>query len=241
MKKSSSLLAVAAVLAFTSPLRAQSPYSSGHGDIGVAYDAGQFAPHWHLHAGAVVDGNPNLLDEEYAPGDILARTTATRTSPSGLSVGLGVPDGTTIYAAGSSAHQPNLGFGVEELDVADWSGDITLTITGWMLPSGVDFVLYTTNLEGTSVADLVFSTYDPGATVFSNSFTMTPGDHVHFQWGFTEQGTCDFEFTWSGTHVTDGFISTSDTFSIQVVPEPSVAALVALGGLLLAWRKRYSA
>lgn len=242
MKKTSSFFATAAVviLAFNTPGRAQAIYSSGHGDIGAAYDdlAKEFEPHWHLHAGAVVDGSQLAADGEFAPSGAVARTSATRTSPAGLSNIIGVTDGTLIYAAGSSAYQPNLGFGVEELVDTDWSGPITLTLTSWTIPVGAKFALYTTNLAGTAVVDKIFSTYAPGSTDFSNSFTMTPGDHVHFQWGFTEQGTYTFDLTWTGTHVGDGAISTSDSFSVQVVPEPSTFALLGLGGAIGVWALR---
>ena len=62
-----------------------------------------------------MDGTPLAADGEFAPEDAFARTSATRNSPTGLSNIIGVADGTLIYAAGSSAYQPNLGFGVEEL------------------------------------------------------------------------------------------------------------------------------
>lgn len=239
----SGIVGVVAVWAFgfSATSSAQVIYSSGHGDIGVGYDAAaqEFEPHWHLDTGAVVDGSPLAADTEYEPGDLNARGNATRTSPSGLSSTLGVADGTTIYAMGSSAYQPNLGFGVEELDPGDWTGPITITLSGWTLPAGGQFALYTTNLAGTSVVDRVFSTFAPGSTDFSNSFTMTPGDHLHFQWGFTQLGTYTFDFTWSGTHATDGGISTTESFTVQVIPEPSTVALLvlALAGLL-AFRKR---
>lgn len=216
-------------------------YTAGHGDIGAAYDVinKEFEPHWHLHSGAVVDGTPLGADAEFAPGDLIARTAATRNSPNGLSNILGVPDGTVIYAAGSSTYQPNLGFGVEELVPGDWTGDITLTLSGFSIPSGAQFALYTTNLAGTTVVDRIFSTFAPGSTDFSNSFTLTPGDHIHFQWGFTDQGSYTFDLTWSGTNVNDGFISTQESFSVQVVPEPSTAVLLSFGTLgVLALRRR---
>lgn len=240
--KKSYLAAVLALgFAATNSAPAQVLYTSGHGDIGAGYDAGEFEPHWHLHSGAIVGGSPLAADGEYAPADLNASGQATRTSPSGLSSVMGVADGTTIYAMGSSAYQPNLGFGVEELDPADWNSNITLTLTGWSLPSvTAKFALYTTNLAGTSVVDKIFSTFAPGSTDFSNSFTMTPGDHMHFQWGFTEVGTYTFDLTWTGNHVGDGAISTTDTFTVQVVPEPSTLALsvMALAGICLLVRRR---
>ncbi|MFY8214974.1 MAG: choice-of-anchor M domain-containing protein [Chthoniobacterales bacterium] len=231
---------VLALALFPINLQAQPIYSSGHADIGVGYAAGEFEPHWHLHSGAIVGGNPIAADEEYAPADLIAQVQATRLSPSGLQSIIGVTDGNTIFVMGSSAFQPNLGFGAEELVPADWTTPITLTLTGWTLPGGAQFALYTTNLAGTSVVDRVFSTFNGAATDFSNSFQMTPGDHVHFQWGFTEVGDYALELTWSGTHAMDGPISTTENFTVQVVPEPSTVFMLGLGavGFLLLLRRR---
>lgn len=233
---------LAVVLVFSDHSNAQAIYSSGHGDVGAAYDSlnKEFEPHWHLHTGSVVDGTPLAADEEYAPGDLNARTQATRTSPSGLASTIGVSDGTLIYAAGSSLYQPNIGFGVEELVPDDWTTPITLTLTNWTLPVGAKFALYTTNLAGTSVVDRIFSTHSPTSTDFANSFTLTPGDHIHFQWGFTQMGNYTLELTWSGNHLLDGAISTTESFTVQVVPEPStfVLLLVALGAVSLSARRR---
>jgi surface-anchored protein len=227
-------------VAATPALHAQSAYTSGHGDIGVEYEDGDFVPHWHLGASAVVDGVSLTEEGEYAPGQIFAQTVATRLSPSGLSSSLGVADGTEIFVMGSSAYLPNLGFAVEELDSGVWDGDITLTLSGWTTPVGADFALYTTDLGGSSVTDIVFSSYDSGATVLGNELPLTPGDHTHLQWGFTTAGTYDLEFTWSGTHVTDGFISTTSIFTVQAVPEPATTALlmVSMVGVVTLCRRR---
>jgi surface-anchored protein len=219
---------------------AASIYTSGHGDIGAGYDASakEFEPHWHMHGGAVVDGTPLGADTEFEPGDLIALTTATRLSPNGLSAGIGVADGTQIYATGSAAYPPNIGFGVEELDPLDWTGDITVTLSGWSIPSGAAFAMYDTNIAGTTVVDMAFSSVNPASTFASNSFTMIPGDHTHFQWGFTQPGTYTVDLTWTGTHGVDGAISTTESFSIQVVPEPSGVALLGIGLGALALRRR---
>ena len=217
-----SILAMAAAVS----AHGQSAYTSGHGDIGLAYEGGAFEPHWHIGGGATVDGSPLAFEEEYEPDDLYAQTEATRFSPTGLSAGLGVADGTEIFVLGSSTYQPNLGFAVEELDFSDWVGDITLTLTDWTLPTDGELAIYTTNLSGSTVSDIAFSTYDSGATVFGNSIALTPGDHVHFQWGLTVAGQYDLEFTWSGTHVTDGFQTASQVFSVNAVPEPASFALI---------------
>ncbi|MGF1678728.1 MAG: hypothetical protein ACFCUX_06000 [Candidatus Methylacidiphilales bacterium] len=84
-------------LATSTPVIAQAIYTSGHGDIGVGYDSVNeaFEPHWHMDAGAVIDGSPLVAGEEYEPDALMARASATRTSPTGLSNILGVSDGTT--------------------------------------------------------------------------------------------------------------------------------------------------
>ena len=220
----------AALLFSALSTQAQVYYTTGHGDIGVGYDPTEqaFEPHWHLGE-----------EDEYAPGEVIAMVHATASSPSGLSSAIGVGDGTSIWVAGSSARQPNVGFATEELDPTGWDGAITLTLSGWTGPG--EFALYTTNLSGTSVVDVYFSTFNPGSTFGANSFELLPGDHQHFNFGFTAPGHYEFEFTWTGTHVTDGVVTTSGTFGFDVVPEPATSGLLLLGmGALATARRRRS-
>lgn len=227
MKLKNAVPLLAALLFSALSLQAQVFYTTGHGDIGVGYDPAEqaFEPHWHLGE-----------DEEYAPNEGVAVIQSAGTSPIGSSSALGVPDGTSIWVAGSSARQPNLGFATEELDPADWDGEITLSLTGWTGPG--EFALYTTNLSGSSVVDVYFSTDNPASTFGSNSFGLLPGDHQHFTFGFTTPGHYEFEFTWTGTHVTDGEITTSGSFGFDVVPEPTTSGLLLIGITVVAAARR---
>jgi surface-anchored protein len=226
MKPAYAALLLSFVL-FSSLLSAQVPYTTGHGDIGVGYDAGEqaFEPHWHLGE-----------DVEYAPEGAVAIIPSSAASPFGLAPALGVADGTEIRIAGSSAHQPNLGFATEELDPAEWAGPITLSLTDW---SGTgEFALYTTNLSGTTVVDIYLSTFNPASTFGANGFELFPGDHQHFAFGFTAPGHYELEFTWTGSHVADGVITTSGRFAFDVVPEPATTGLALLAAAALFTTRR---
>lgn len=241
------LLSFAASLALSLPLSAQSIYSGGHGDLGLAYEDGVLIPHWHLDDGAIVNGEP-LPDSggeghEYAPDEIIARVAATRNSASNSSTYLGVATGTPIYVAGLLAYQPYLGFGTEELNPLEWTGDITVTLTGFTTPDGGNFALYTTNTAGTNTVDITLSSYDPSSAnswgLGNNVFGIGVGGHDHYQFGFTTPGQYSLTLQFSGHNNADGLVSASGTFDFNVVPEPSTYALLALGlGLVLLHRKR---
>tara|TARA_R100000027_G_scaffold67677_1_gene67667 strand:- start:13253 stop:13999 length:747 start_codon:yes stop_codon:yes gene_type:complete len=226
MKSTFVVGAVALSISVSAADAATSVYSSGHGDIGIAYEGGEFEPHWHIGAGATVDGSPLASEGEYEPAGMVAEVTSTRNSPIGLASAIGLPDGSFIYTAGSATYQPNLGFATEELNADNWNGNLTITLTGWSTPGGAEAALYTTNLAGTSVADVAFSTYNAGSTAFGNSLSLAPESHTHLEWAFTELGSYSFTFEWVGDHVTDGIVTDSATFSFQVVPEPAQAGLV---------------
>lgn len=228
---------VVAVALVAGPAIAESIYTAGHADIGVGYLVAEkaFDPHWHTHAGAVVDGVTTTVDGEYEPATMTAQTWARRPTPSGgggLAALLGVPDGTIVSAMGSTTFQPNLGFGTEELDPLDWTTPITIRFNplASTLPGGAAFGLYTTNSAGTSVVDRFFSSVSAAATDSDNTLSLNAGDHAHFQWAFTQPGIYDLDFTWTGTHKVDGAISTSATFRVQAVPEPSTIVMLGLAG-----------
>lgn len=218
-----------------SALAAPAIYTSGHADVGIKYHDGVLEPHWHTHTGTVINGVTTTADGEYEPADLIARTTATRLTPSGgggLAALLGVPDGTRVWVMGSTVYQPDTGWGADELNPAEWVGNITVRFNplASTFPNGGAFGLYTTNIAGTNVVDRLFSSVFAGATGANNTLQLTPGGHTHFQWALTEPGDYGLNFTWSGTHIEDGFKTASATFNVQAVPEPSTVAMLAMAG-----------
>jgi surface-anchored protein len=238
-------LLAAALLALPLPLRAASIYSYGHADIGLALEEGELHPHWHLDDGGIVDGN-QLSDSggdghEYEAGDLIARIAASRPSAAGSADYLGVPAGTQVFVAGLVAYQPYIGFGAEELNPLEWTGDISVELTGFTTPLGGNFALYTTNAAGTSTVDVSLSTYDPSQAnswgLGENVFGIGIGGHDHYQFGFTAPGEYTLTLKFTGQHNTLGTLSGEETFTFQVVPEPGAGVLACLA-LVVLWRRR---
>jgi surface-anchored protein len=212
-------------------------FSEGHGDIGIAYEGGAFEPHWHLHAGAVVNNSPLSEDAEYAPGDALAYVPNPSVNrPAGAQWDfLGTAAGNPLWTLPQSntAGKPFLGIASEELTASEWSS-LTLSLVGLNGPSGGQFSLWQSDAFGSPVVKMASSDGFSSADTMS----MIPGGHDHFFYGFTEPGVYQLTFKWDGTHTGDGAISATETFAFGVtaVPEPGevgVAVALGLGGL--AW------
>lgn len=239
MKRTS--LAALLGLSITSIHASAATLTSGHVDfIGIAYDAGEFDPHSHAHAGAVVDGSPLAADEEYAPGDLTVQTFLTTTRLAGAAWDpVGVASGEMFWFLPEAelAGHPFVGIGAEELVPAEWTSPITITLTaasGSGITAGGKFSLW----QGAVTPNFFMSTNDgiSAADVFSMDLGL--GDHAHFGWGFTEEGIYDLTFEIAGTHVDDGFKSATATYRFSVIPEPSSAVLGAIGALALLRRRR---
>ena len=225
-------------------------YSADHGDIGIAYedegDGPEFFLHYHLGENAILDGSPvgNAPDgEEFEPGDITtvvpASTQATMGSTTVLNTGTGVADGSPIWILpqGDNPGVPFLGIAAEELDASLFPGGVTFSLGSVTSPSGSGhFSLW--QQSGISTPEFFFSTNSPGDTTAGNELSMNSGAHDHFNYGFSEPGMWEVELTVSGTHSTEGLLTDTETFSFQVVPEPSTALLGALGALGLLRRRR---
>ncbi len=248
MKTIPSLAIVAAITFFPlSSTFAQGIWTSGHGDISVAYGIDGLEGEWHLgedNEEVVVDGitlqSPDGF--EYETDAITATLPFDRSflRPAGVDWNfLGANAGESVWVFPATSIEavgiPYLGFGTEELNPADWSSDITFTLTSAM-GSGVDdggfFSLYTTDEFGVPTA---FATTFGGVSGF---IAQAAGDHTHYNVAFTQTGVYEVTFTISGTHVTDGFQSTSATYTFNIIPEPTSLMLIGVGASALLLRRR---
>lgn len=208
-------------------------YSSGHADFGVAYEPGGFYFHFHAE-GATVDG-AEVEDAEYDIPDVtvLAALESSVVLPIDFPA-LGATTGQTVWILPEveDAALPFLGLATEELDGAEW-GNITFSLGAVTSPSGNgDFALWQSGSFGEVL--LRMSTADPAP----DSLILPTGSHAHYNWGFTEAGVWEIEMTVSGTHITDGFQSSTQTLTFNVVPEPVSAVLGGIGMLGLLLRRR---
>lgn len=220
-------------------------YSAGHGDIGIAYEDGDFFFHYHLGSSATLDGVPvgNPPDgEEFEPSAITVlvpqSTMTTLPNNAALNNGTGVAPGGSIWILPQveASGVPFLGFATEEL--GSEFGNITFALGAVTSPSGSgNFSLWNNDSFGSP--QFQFSTNDSSGTANgNNTFAIPVATHAHYNLGFSETGTWDIEMTVSGTHDVDGFQSSTRNFSFNVVPEPTSALLVSLGSLVLLRRRR---
>jgi hypothetical protein len=239
MKPKTLLFATLAALPITTP--AASLLTGGHIDgpaFGYVSNADftadptltqGFEPHHHNEGGAdgaIIDGVRVTTDTEYEHDELIVMIPQTST----ITV-----SGTTYYwlpeteSAAADNGTPFLGIGLEELTLADWvGGTITLSLLSFSGPG--DFLLWQDDgLGGVNVFLDTANNID--------SFTLAPGSHTHFNWGFTENAFFELEFGISGTHVDDSAQSASASYFVMV-PEPSSALLGAVGGLALLRRRR---
>lgn len=238
---SAAIIAVAFVAIHAASVSAASVYSGGHGDIGVAYEgpSGFFV---HVHAGtnAIVDGSPLPNDEEFAGPDVIIQVPGSAkigrnhvtldgsleeydfTAASYNFLGTGAGDNLWLVfpdsADSSSYGGPFLGLATEELLPGEWTGPAVFRLTGFSGPG--EFSLFTSG--GTRRWDTQDSNFA------NDTLNIGIGGHSHFFFGFTAPGIYEVEVTVTGNHIVDGPVMGTETFTFQVVPEPSSAVLLAI-------------
>lgn len=230
MNSSKHLTLVSALLAGTLSLTAQDRWTDGHGDIGVGLESNALHLHAHLHDGSIVNGVALTDDEEYDAGDLIIEVPAdVELTASGNIPELGLSSGDNYWILTDSDQpfaMPFLGLAAEELTDTDWNGGITFSLGTVTSPSGNgNFAVRQFN--SLSGMEYYFASLGDSFTENNNQLTLSIGAHAHYDWLFTETGTWSVELTASGDHITLGSLSDTQTFTFDVVPEPSTVALLA--------------
>ena len=228
--KSLSLFALALSAGFFVPASAQTFLSSGHADIGIAYDAGSFDLHVHAE-----DPSPDGTEFSPPSGAVLVVGSAAQTTTPGVLSAL-APEGSSLWIL-PKTENPSLlflGFGTEELTVADWTGNLTLSLRSVSGPG--NFGIYDVGTFGG--IEIKMNSAD-GVTA-GDALSLVPGSHGHFNLTFTAPGDYTIGLEASGVHAVDGAVTSGTVnYSFTVVPEPEEYAALAAAGLLgfAVWRR----
>jgi surface-anchored protein len=254
------LLLLVVLFVAVSPLRASLYQTTGHTDIRFLYDVATGTPDiaYFLDIGSTVGGQsisvanpmggtpvtvgghdkirfePSQL-VTYIPDPPVARPTGTTWNFTGTTAGSPL----WYISQGLDSNKPWTGISTESVSTTDFSnvkyqltafngpGQMSVTTTGSF---GAPTVYFQTS-NGLSSTDVL---------------SLSAGTHAHYNWFFTEMGTYTFELTAIGTRTAatgGGTVSVADTFTFQVVPEPSAFVLLALAtmtGAVVVFRKRKS-
>ena len=214
--------------------------TTGHTDIRFLYDSitGEASVVYQLDAGSMVDGVELHEETAYAPSDLITYIPDPAVNR---------PAGSTWDFTGNAAGEPlwYIPF-TQEVD-RPWTGISTESV------SGADFSNIAYQLTAFSgPGEMSVVTFGPfgGANIyFQTSDGLSAADvinvpadtHAHYGWFFTEMGTYTFDFTVTGTLTQaagGGTVSTTETFTFQVVPTPGSAALLGLAGVTSLRRRR---
>ena len=126
----------------------------------------------------------------------------------------------------ADVNKPFFGVGAEELVPADWTGNVSLKLTG-ISGTGVTAGGFFSLWETAGFGDQTFHWASADGLSGSDILAVIPGSHAHYNWGFTKAGTYDITVEARATHVLDGVIDGeivgSATYSFEVVPVPEPA------------------
>ncbi len=229
--------------AFTMSAWADEPavWTSGHGDLGIAYEDGSWD--LHIHAEGAVIGGVEYDGVEFEADEVLICVPGFMTTSRPLGAQwdpIGVASGAPFWFLSQTevVGAPYIGFGTEEITVGDFLNDVvTLTLTGVVSPSGDGhFSIYQTDLFG---QPMFFASSFDGLDA-TDALTLNADDHFHANLAFSEPGLWEITFEASGEHLEDGLVSGTGTYYFKVVPEPATAVMMLAVGLFAIRRRRGS-
>jgi surface-anchored protein len=222
------LLAVLGFSWIAFPAQAVTVISSGHVDVFEVEYEQDGANRPTLHLGVHTDTG------HFEPADVILEVGAAALTPTtALSSGL-------ISLLGESAYilpvdlelAVNLGLleaGVGRAGFPD-SGALTFTLVAAGSTNPGNFALFT--------ASNAIRLSTTGSTVGANSFSIV-STHIHYNWGFSAPGTYTFDLKASYTDTVFGLLeSSTETYTFNVIPEPSSGALLLAGMAAFAAARR---
>lgn len=214
-------------------------FSSGELDFGVILEGGELELEAHVVSGIVDDTQTD--DVEFEVSQIQVLTGADREFTADAShVPAGFVSGSSLWILPQSevVGVPFVALASEELTPSDWSSAITFTLGTVTSPSGNGtFAMWT--FDALDNPTFHFSSSEPTATDNNNQF-VSNFSHDHVNWGFDEAGTWSIELTASGNLADSSLVSTTETLTFIVIPEPSTALLAGISLLGFAARRRRS-
>lgn len=223
MYKTATIL-VAAVCYAAASTQAQTTLTSGHLDLGVAFEDGAF--HLHIH--------DEENEQEFSPDEATLQVgpesfTLVPSDPRYNFLGAG---GSPVYVL-PQVENPNLiflGVGAEEIEAGLFQQDqITLTLRGIAGPGS--FAGYSVDGFGSPT---VFFDSRNGFDA-ADRITVPAGGHADINWAFSAPGNYRLTFEAEGSLAGGGMVASGPVdFHFAVVPEPSTWALFGLGALALA-------
>ena len=228
--RSLAYLSIAISLAFATVAWAEpvtTILSAGHVDIFEAEYEELIPGQPELHLGVHNDAG------HFEPGDVILEVkNAAYRSTSGLSGAITALLGANAWVLPADLEEA-AALGVIEAGVAKVGFPDSNAVTFTLLSAGAsnpgNFVLFNTSTPN----QIRLSA--SGATVGTDSSFQLSQSHLHWNWGFSAPGTYTFNMQASYTDPVAGLLqSPVETYTFQVVPEPSmwaVAGAAVLGGM----------
>ena len=197
--------------------------TGGHADVNLEFDGANLEIGFHTEFTSgmttITGGAPQ--QNEFEAADLIVNvpmgTTTTRPAATEFAP-IGVPGGQRINVmpqteeASEAAGVVRLGWAAEELTAADWTGDLTWTLTGVSGPG-------TFSVYGAGLTPTFHMASSDGVTA-GDMFTLEAGHHEHFNLGFSAPGTYQIQLAVAGTHNTAGAVSTMQTLTFDVAATP---------------------